>query len=287
VRTEPLFTFRLQIGKMVAAGLAAIWALISNIYILSVFQQGGMNQFNVSNIVGATGFLVITASVFAYILKDRIKEIGREQLSGGFLGKLPATHEKIRYTNPSGKEVNLGSIKEYGEYLGDKHDDPVVNDLRVQRFRHLPNGRNHIIFSYTKQIAISGKSLAAHCKGIYGVQDLLRLNIAKFTERLDNPVERYLSIDRSGEPSYLELPRNYSIDLILRYSRSNKKGREVPVASECYRLVLNKSGISRIDRPGGIKKFNSELVDHVSRAVQALRVESVAETLSQEEQRES
>jgi hypothetical protein len=255
-RTEPLFAFRLQVGKMVAAGLAAIWALVANIYILQLFQLGGTQAFNFSNIIGATGFLLITASVFSYILKDRIKEIGRERLDRGLLGKLPATHEKIRYSDSQGRQITLGSIKEFGDYLGDRIEGEDISKLRVSRFRHLPNGRNHIIFRYQKMIEISGKSLASHSSAIFGLQDVLRLNISRFTDRLDNPKESYLSIDRSGETSFLNLPRNYSIDLLIRHSRRNRKGADLHVASECYRLVINKSGIVRIDQPGGIEKTN-------------------------------
>lgn len=78
IRKRPLFEFQRQLGAMAAAGMAALWWVVAMYFI--TLRGGaflGGNATVSDDFWKTNGFLIMTASMIAYVLKDRIKENGR------------------------------------------------------------------------------------------------------------------------------------------------------------------------------------------------------------------
>lgn len=67
-RVKPLFALQKQVGAMVAAGMAAVWAFMAEVTIRSHANAQGSLSFSIE----ASSFVLISAFALAYILKDRI-----------------------------------------------------------------------------------------------------------------------------------------------------------------------------------------------------------------------
>ena len=78
IRTTPLFKFQQQVGAMIAAGIAAFWAIVTQIILIRRY----ITNAEPTDLFGITGAIFLVAAVFAYIVKDRIKEIGRSYFRG-------------------------------------------------------------------------------------------------------------------------------------------------------------------------------------------------------------
>ena len=84
METPRFFLFRKQLGSMVAAGAAAIWTLIINILIFTQLKFAGFQTVSLHNsdgVIGVSTLFILIAFVFAYIMQDRIKEIGRSRFT--------------------------------------------------------------------------------------------------------------------------------------------------------------------------------------------------------------
>ena len=76
-----------QIAYMTAAGFAAIWALVANLLIWHKLKfEGYRSFFDYSDgFLGFSSSILVLAFICAYILKDRIKDLGRDKFQGGSL----------------------------------------------------------------------------------------------------------------------------------------------------------------------------------------------------------
>lgn len=249
VRTKPLFSVQRQLGPMIAAGFAAFWAFVANIIIWNYLYFSGFKGFSTNQAVGIGGFLVLSAFVLAYILKDRIKEIGREKFKRGFFWRIPDTSEKIFYENSNNEKFDIGHIQEYTQFIGERGDLPLIIQEKLSSYEQFEGQKsNDTIIRYRKKIQLNANALKKQDRPIYGVHDVFRFNIRNLLSRLDDPTKSFLSISKMGEVERLDLPRVYHLDMVIRYSRQNLKGQMEHIAYDLRRLVINKDGLLRVEK---------------------------------------
>ena len=249
IRTRPLFEFQRQLGAMAAAGLAALWWVIAMYFIT---LRGGAFIGGKSAVQAdfwqSSGFLIVTASMIAYVLKDRIKENGRSFFSGRIFGRVPDNSERILYEPATEAPIEVGNVNEYTRFV-DPADLPLeVKQLRLESHAddlEAEDGAKSIIH-YRKVVELYPKAIANMEYPIRAVHDILRINIAGYLTRLDDPQAGTDVISTDGRLSSLKLPKVYQMHIVLRHSLQHRRNKQV--VYDHFKMVLNKRGIIRIER---------------------------------------
>jgi hypothetical protein len=254
-----MFAFQRQMGAMAAAGLAALWWVVAMYFI--TLRGGGFLDGNLSNVSQndpntvhqfwqSSGFLIVTASLIAYVLKDRIKENGRNFLSGRLLKWVPDNSERILYEPPTEASIEVGSINEYTQFVSPDALPIEVRDLRQSSFVDELEAEDspRDIIHYRKVIEIYPKAISSINYPIRAVHDILRINIASYLTRLDDPQAGTDFISADGKMKSLKLPKVYHMDIVLKHALASAGRKERQVVYDQFRMILNKQGIIRIER---------------------------------------
>ena len=251
IRSRPLFAFQKQLGAMAAAGMASLWWVVAMYFISTrgggfIFGNGGSAQ----EFWESSGFLIVTASMVAYILKDRIKENGRSFFSGRLLKSIPDNSERILYEPPTEAPIEVGNATEYTKFV-DPSDLPVsVKEIRQKSYvdELEADDSPKDIIHYKKIIEIYPKAIARIAYPIRAVHDILRINIASYLTRLDDPQAGTDVLTADGKMMSLKLPKVYHMDIVLKHALANNRRDDKEMVYDHFRLILNKKGIIRIDR---------------------------------------
>ncbi|MCX6125368.1 MAG: hypothetical protein NTV34_11575 [Proteobacteria bacterium] len=257
IRSRPMFAFQRQLGAMAAAGMASLWWVVAMYFIsmrggafIGGGGGGGGGGFNVQHFWESSGFLIVTASMVAYILKDRIKENGRNFFSGKLFNRIPDNSERILYEPPTEAPLDVGNITEYTKFI-DPSDLPLeVKEIRQGSFvdELEADDSPKDVIHYRKVIELYPKAIAKIDYPIRAVHDILRINIASYLTRLDDPQAGTDVISSDGKMTSLKLPKVYHMDIILKHALANVGHKDREVVYDQFRLILNKRGIIRIDR---------------------------------------
>lgn len=241
VRTTPLFKFQQQIGAMIAAGIAAFWAVVTQIIIIRRYITTG----DPTDLFGITGLIFLIAAVFAYIVKDRIKEIGRSYFRGRLLGRLPDQSERIYYADRS-----VGHIREATSFISPARLPPQIIEMRARACSVAGEGEESLdgVLVYTKNIVLDGSLAILGRYRLKAVHDIVRMNIDAYLARLGEPKRLINLVDRDGNIKTASFPKVYYFDLALDYSRIGRDGTAETKAIDYFRLVIDKSGLQRVER---------------------------------------
>ena len=249
VKERAIVALRKQFGYMIAAGFAAFWAFIANYLIWRELQFGGFNSLDgIDGLIGMSGFLVILAFVISYILKDRIKELGRSRLSRGIFGDLPDYSEKITARNYLGKQSVVGYLREWVHRVqaADKIPESVSTIRKLLPGEIVETGQQ--VLYYRKRVDLDTRALKCQSIPVSSVRDITRFSIRRHLARLDNPLQRHLRLSRKGQVMPVWVPKLYYLDIIFMYSYRNYKGNSQKVVISGNRLVVNKDGLQRIEK---------------------------------------
>lgn len=249
IRTRPLFEFQRQLGAMAAAGVAALWWVIAMYFI--TLRGGafiGGNAGATTDFWQSSGFLIVTASMIAYILKDRIKENGRSFFAGKIFRQLPDNSERIIYEPASEASIEVGNVNEYTRFVPPEDLPLEVKQIRVNSYSDDLEAEDapKSIIHYKKVVELYPRAIGVLDYPIRAVHDILRINIAGYLTRLDDPQAGTDIISADGRLSSLKLPKVYHMHIVLRHSLHHRRDQQV--VYDHFRMVLNKRGIIRIDR---------------------------------------
>ena len=247
VRTRPLFAFQQQLGAMVAAGLAALWAVSTEVLIR---VKAASQPTSPLNSLGAGTMVIVVALILAYVLKDRIKELGRSYFRSRLMRSIPDNSERILYTNSDGQKLGLGSISEYTGFVAPAK---LPEEIRELHLKFDPEGLASEedacdAIHYRKVIDLNANILRSHIYQLRAVHDILRLNIEAFLSKLDDPLHGTEMLDTEGRLIEMKMPKVYHLDLILKYSQIGRSATDARATFESIRLVVNKKGLFRIER---------------------------------------
>jgi hypothetical protein len=271
LRTTPFFPMQQQIGPMLAAGLAAIWAAFAQLFILDKMlrNHGTVGIWEVSSLI------IVFSAMFAYIIKDRIKEIGRNIFKGRIFRRIPDQSETIYYQNKSLEPNPIGRLTESAQFIKPQRLPKVVQTLRSwSESKSLELADHDNILHYSKEVTLNSHIPVHDRYPTRVIHDILRFNIDVCLPRLAEPMrtlpvvlpnnknrDDILGIhipakDSSLEIQFIECPKTYSFDLVLQYSGKHqqnlnlfkKSERKLTPYTKYYRLTLNKSGLLRIEQ---------------------------------------
>lgn len=242
---------------MVAAAAAMSFGMLTAIWV-----QGRWGTFSEAFVGGM---------VLSYIVRDRIKEWGKQRLGRTFQRFVPDHIIEIRDVD-SGRLV--GQCRESFSVV-----EPSKIAAEVRRLRHIDHpstvstdGRPEAVLRYTKEIDLDSSALEHLLEGVEGLNDIIRFNLGRLRERMDGPFEPYHHID----PATLELvsvpcARVYHINLVLRFTTG--RGAKATTEVERVRVVMDQRGIKRIEsltvgaRVGSVERVvNTTMVDRAELA---------------------
>ena len=248
VKPRRSFLIRKQLAYMLAAGFAAIWALLADLWIRFKLPANSSVGKGVNDFLELSGLLVIIAFVLAYVMKDRIKETARSRLNKGILGKNPDYSEQILWKDLQSKAHNLGTIQEWMSFISSEKSLPhEVEQIRaVHGKKRLFSGEQ--VVCYRKTIELKPKSLKKIPFSTLSLRDIIRINVKRYITRLGDPVSSYLCLSEKHGSVVLPMPKSYYLDMVLRYSYLSSWRKYEGLALDFNRLVLNKDGLVRIER---------------------------------------
>lgn len=245
-RTKPLFSVQRQLGAMVAAAFAGTWAVS-----IELFIRLNANIQNPSTLRGWSLAMIIGLLVFAYVLKDRIKELGRGYFKGGFLIHIPDNSEKVFFKTHIKERpyVAVGTAQETASYVPfDRLPRDILGKFHDFNFE-LTEGNaipRNVIY-YRKRFFLDYSALDYLKKKVTVVHDMVRLNISSFLVGLDVPTHRFLVQERSGKIEEILSTKVYYVDLVLKINAMLQDNMVTPAEYKYYRLVLTKKGLLRIE----------------------------------------
>lgn len=218
-------------AAMVAAGLAATWAVLAQV------------QFAGSDYTRDHQALFISIAVIAYVLKDRIKEWTRQVLSNRILHW---DHDREIVGDAMGR-VGFGAFsgraRERVRYVTEAQVPAEISDLRLAHrtvrgvateSEQILHYRRHLLFAAGPTPVPVG----------FGAQGLLRLSLDEIIRRLDDPVELVRFYDyKTGRFSGAEVPKVHHLNLVLMSTDQHKRVRTL----SRVRVVVNQRGVVRLD----------------------------------------
>ena len=216
-----------QLIYSLAAGVAMIFATAVAFYTQQEYGNFTMPFF--------------IALVVGYMFKDRIKELTRIYFSG----KYRKRHFDHKTKIFSGKKNSIGYCKESFSFINEKNINARI--MKRRNRSHLTEIENSWIgekvILYRKQIKLNTKQIKTVYKDytISGINDIARINISKFLEKMTNPEMPMYFIDNE---KYKKIYGNkvYHLNLILNFKTSDKE------FFRRYRIILNRNGIKRIQK---------------------------------------
>jgi len=182
--------------------------------------------------------------VIAYIFKDRIKEILR-MLFMAVLPRFVADQtRKLRDPKATGP---VGSTRVRVEFCRPNELPDFVlhmRNLRTHPFRAILQPEN--VIHVHKDTLLHCKRLAASHTRLESITEIQRLSLESWLSEMDNSASTVYYM-KSDSPSALPANRVYHVMMIIRLIRH--KDEKQPIMF-CYRLILNRDGIVRIEDCG-------------------------------------
>lgn len=221
---------------MFAAGLAMLFAASATVMIADQWAATLSSAF-------------IASMVMAYIIKDRIKELGKRYM-GRVLKRFIADH-LLSIVGADG--ARLGTAEESFQIQSTGASDPEVLRIRYAELdsRAAVEGRPEKVLSYSKDIVISSTALQTQFAGADGLTDIIRLNFLPFTRRMDEVWEKYRYVHPiKREVCESKCARVYHLNVVLRLHSQGAL-----VESHRVRVVVNKKGIVRIEEVGAANRM--------------------------------
>lgn len=229
-RADPFFR---NSAAMVAAGLAATWATLAQVPLLT---GGGLS--------GSQSMLLFSAAVGAYVLKDRIKEWTRQVLTKKFL---PWDHDD-EILGDTLQHAGLGRLEgrafERLRWVKDDGVPAAVTELRRRQNTVRGIAELEHILCYRRRLEFEGGEQPVP-EG-FGIQELTRLSLDEIVKRLDDPVDEVSYFNPSlGTFERANMPRVYHLNIVVETSDGDGSAR-----LRRFRVVMNQGGVVRIDAVG-------------------------------------
>jgi len=178
------------------------------------------------------------ALVISYVFKDRIKDLMRYYFSTQLGKKYFDNKRELEI-----QEKPIGWSKDSFDYVSEKKTPE--NIINMRRRTPLVEAENKIynekILLYKKLVQLSPQEISAY-KGyrFIGVNDITRINLTHFVQKMDNPVmPMYMADEEHGYVLYRG-EKVYAMHLIFRC----EGGKDLYYRR--FRLLINREGIKEI-----------------------------------------
>ncbi len=226
-----------QLYFSIAAGISMIFATVISFAFQKTFGNFTLPLF--------------IALVVSYMMKDRIKDLMRYYFAHRIGSRYFDNKASIIL-----KDKKIGQIKEGVDFIS---EDKIPQEVRAVRYgKRLLDVENRFfdekVLLYRKSVQIDREQLEAN--NIYetrGINDIVRLHINSFLQKMDNPQVGVPELSADGEPERLFCDKIYYINIVLQSCSDpagKKKGRRTEEETEFkrFRIALTRDGIDSIEQ---------------------------------------
>lgn len=215
-----------QLYYSIAAGVAMIFAT----------AVAWHTQVKYGNITWPL-FLVLVVS---YMLKDRIKDLLRYY----FAHKLGNKYFDKKAIVEIGKK-RIGVIKEGVDFISVSKIPERVMEMRNMSATIDDATRifEEKIILYRKRVGIDGKALAENDDyPMKGINEIMRLHMTRFTQKMDNPEIPVDTIGENDEVSVVKVQKIYYINIIFQLQEHSGS-----TSYHHFRVAMTRNGIIRVE----------------------------------------
>lgn len=235
VRKSAKDPFVANSAAMVAAGLAATWATIAQVPLLTGALSSRSSVFFVALAVGA------------YVLKDRIKDLVKQRLLKQWL----KWDHNVSLADHLFHLMGLGQVNGRGmEKAVWTNIKGVPKDIvQLRRAARTVRGSStelENVLHYRRRVEFNGVETAAF-ETQFGIQEIVRISLSDILARLDDQIDTVAHWDeKSGSFVRSDLPKVYHLNLVYRVRQEGSQESFLRRA----RIVLNREQIVRIEHVG-------------------------------------
>lgn len=215
-----------QIYFSLAAGMSMVFATSIAFYTQMKYGNFTMPLF--------------VALVISYMLKDRIKDLMRFYFVRANKDKYYDNKTKI-----SIKDNPIGFSKEGMDFITDKMVPQEIMKMRARSPLIEAENRisNEKIILYRKIVKLNREKLMANSGYIFsGINDITRLYITHFTQKMDNSKTHINYADDDGNVTTLTSERMYYFNIIMEMQVDGLTNYKH------YRIVFNRDGIMKLEK---------------------------------------
>ncbi len=215
-----------------SAGCAALWM---------AFFQGNLTAH--ANL-GLGGSAVLTSGVFAYIMKDRIKDWAKKYFMQQASNFFPDNRQKLLV-----EKQEIGKTKEWLRVLPRQNlDEAILKWRRRSSFSDLENELPEDVLHYRVERQVKAMALPG-LGHQWAFQDVLRINLNRYLKGLDDPFKEVSTFDPVGQLTRNRCHRTYPITMVLVSRSAWGRGETSPAERHLIaRVWLDKTGIDRVER---------------------------------------
>ncbi|MBL8612289.1 MAG: hypothetical protein JNL38_33415 [Myxococcales bacterium] len=225
-----------QLADRVHHWVAAFVAVVASTWAFA-WQIALMNQQPTAGTRLGSGIvaLAIIAGV-VYAAKDRIKEAGRQWLSGKVLHRVYGAQRLARFRAPArrlpGRDVIVTARELFDQTLEEEADplNPVIGatmPVTVIRYEH------------RGEVSPQPKLSAA---GVRRIKHVFRYDLSPLFARLDDAVKPIPVLDEAKKVRFIDAPRCYRLPIEVEVETEGATSKEIAT------LVLHKRGLDRIEK---------------------------------------
>lgn len=214
-----------QLYYSIAAGVAMIFAT----------AVGWIFQVKFGNIT----FPLFIVLVVSYMLKDRIKDLMRFYFAHRLGNKY---FDKKAPINIGSNRV--GEIKEAVDFISGSKIDPSVSAIR-ERMSFMDEESKVLeekVLLYRKLVVIGKNDFT---DGYYypfrGINEIMRLHINRFMQKIDNPEIFIDSLDSDGHIATIAVQRVYYIHIVMQLRHRDM------AEMRHFRIAFNRDGIVKVE----------------------------------------
>lgn len=191
-------------------------------------------------------WLAVTLFAVLYVLKDRLKEVGREYIWTRVSRYFP--DNKLLIHDPV-KDLDMGRCTERVRYA---EKESVSKDvLMVRNFNHtidLDEEREESVIVYQNDVSLNAREILTSHQRRQDIKHILRFSVEDLFARMDNPTARVQFYDSASRLfCRLRAPKVYHLNVVFRFTRWDDKNHKEEPTYQRIRVILDKNGIHRID----------------------------------------
>jgi len=214
-----------QLYYSIAAGVAMIFAT----------AVAWHTQVRYGNITWPL-FIVLVVS---YMMKDRIKDLLRYY----FAHKLGNKYYDKKAVITIGKN-KVGVIKEGFDFISESKIPSEV--LRLREKSSFVEEESHIfeekILLYRKHVTIDDEALAANDDyPMRGINEVMRLHLTRFTQKMDNPSVPIDFVDADGNLMSSNVKKIYHVNIVFQLQHDGE------VEYHHFRITMTRNGVLSIE----------------------------------------
>ena len=233
-----------------AAALAMSWAVGLQVFALYSLDLDLSRGAGTSIVVAFS-----TIAVLGYILKDRIKAWSAEVLAR----QLPRFLDDRGFLLTWGIQATvLGRVSERLKFIPAERLDPEVHRRHEAAMGTPLAAEVHDdVLHYRRRVVLQPRAALAVFPRFVGVNDTIRLNVARWVRTLSAPHRSIVVLDDQDRPVERRLPNRYSVPVVTRLRSRDASGHPHEEWA-VHRILLTQRGVVRVDALGQLPEEDRE-----------------------------